>query len=175
MASHKTLLIPLIQEILVKEIGEANITPIKWTKLSSTRYKFLIDIGDFTETVSVDFDLIIDQVEKEYYFPPKYRNLNKMYNVGYEVSGTEVQFAKTNLKVLLTILSTVIDIVKDFIESQNPEGLYIRGSEKELGSGDISKKTNLYKAYLKKQVDQLPNYKVDTYRDGFIVIDTRAL
>ena len=45
MASYKTLLVPVIQEILVKEIGEANITPLKWKKLASTIYEFPIKIG----------------------------------------------------------------------------------------------------------------------------------
>lgn len=170
MASYKTLLIPIFNEVLINEIGEANIQPLKWTKISPIRYKFLVYINDLTEVVNVDFQQVIDQVEKQFYFPPKYRNLNKVYNVGYDVSGTEIQFTKTDLKTLLTILSTVVDIIKDFTKTQNPDGLYIRGTEKELGSGDITKKMNLYKAYLKKQIDQTSNFKVDTYRDGFLVI-----
>ena len=170
MSSYKTLLVQILNEVLINEIGEATIPPIKWTRVSPTRYKFLIDIEDFTEVVSVDFQPIVDKIEKQFYFPPKYRNLKNIYNIGYEVSGTEIQFAKTDLKILLTILSTVIDIIKNFIKYNNPEGLYIRGSEKELGSGDITKKNNLYKAYLKKQIDQLPDYKLDTYKDGFIVV-----
>jgi hypothetical protein len=170
MASYKTLLIPILNEILINEIGEANIQPLKWTKTSPVRYKFLVYINDLTEVVTVDFEQIIDQVEKQFYFPPKYRNLNKIYNVGYEVSGTEVQFDKTDLKTLLTILSTVVDIIKDFIKTQNLDGLYIKGSEKELGIGDITKKTNLYKSYIKKQIDQMSNFKLDTYRDGFIIV-----
>ena len=54
MASHSTLLVPLIREMLMKEIGEANIQPLKWTQ-----YKFLVDVGDFTEVVTVDFDSFI--------------------------------------------------------------------------------------------------------------------
>lgn len=170
MASYKTLLIPILNEILVKEIGEANIPPLKWTRVSPYRYKFLVDINDFTEVVTVDFEQIEGDIK--YIFPPKYRNLDKIYNVGYEISGTETQFSKTDLKTLLTILSTVVDIIKNFINShQSLDGLFIRGSEKELGSGDISQKSNLYKAYLKKQI---PGYKLDTYRNGFIVVKTSS-
>jgi hypothetical protein len=170
MASHKTLLIPILNEILVKEIGEANIQPLEWTKISPIRYKFITYINDLTEVVTVDFQQIVDKTEKQFYFPPKYRNLNKIYNVGYEVSGTEIQFAKTDLKTLLTILSTVVDIIKDFIKNHYPKGLYIKGTEKELGSGDISKKTNLYKAFIEKQIKQIPGFGVDTYRNGFIIV-----
>jgi hypothetical protein len=171
MASYKTLLIPILSEILVKEIGDANIPPIKWKRISPVKYKFITYINDLTEIVSVDFQLIIDNIEKQFYFPPKYRNLDKVYNVGYEISGIEVQFAKTDLKTLLTILSTVVDIVKDFIEKQQPDGVYIRGNAKELGSTDVSKKTNLYKAFIQKQIQTIPEYGVDTYRNGFIIIN----
>ena len=144
MASYKTLLIPILNEILVNEIGEANIQPLKWSKISPTKYKFLVDINDFTEVVSVDFQ-IVGQVEKQFYFPPKYRNLENVYNVGYEVSGTEIQFAKTDLKTLLTILSTVVDIIKNLIsDHRSIDGLFIYGTAKELGDKDTSQKTNLY-------------------------------
>jgi len=170
MASHKTLLLPILNEILIKEIGEANIQPLKWTKVSPLKYKFLVYINDLTEIVTVDFQQIIDDVEKQLYFPLKYRNLNKVYNVGYEVSGTEIQFAKTDLKTLLTILSTVVDIIKDFIKNNQPEGLYVKGTEKELDSKDISKKTNLYKAFIEKQIKQIGGLGIDTYRNGFIIV-----
>jgi hypothetical protein len=170
MSSYKTLLIPIIKELLIKEIGEANIQPLKWTKVSPVRYKFLIYINDLTEVISVDFQPIIDQIEKQFYFPPKYRNLNKIYNVGYEVSGTETQFAKTDLKTLLTILSTVVDIIKNYINTNDIDGLYIKGSEKEIGSGDISQKTNLYKAFISKQLQQISGFGFDTYKNGFILV-----
>jgi hypothetical protein len=170
MSSYKTLLLPIIKELLIKEIGEANITPLKWTRVSPVKYKFLVDIGDFTEVVTVDFEQIIDDIEKQFYFPPKYRKLQKIYNVGYQISGTEIQFAKTDLKTLLIILSTVVDIIKNFIENNNINGLYIRGSEKEIGSGNNSQKTNLYKAFISKQLQQIPQFGFDTYRDGFILV-----
>jgi hypothetical protein len=160
MSSYKTLLIPIIHELLIKEIGEANITPLKWTRVSPVRYKFLVDIGDFTEVVTVDFEQIEGDIK--YIFPPKYRNLDKIYNVGYEVSGTETQFAKTDLKTLLTILSTVVDIIKNFIENNDIDGLYVKGSEKEIGSGNTSQKTNLYKAFISKQLQQIPQFGFDT-------------
>jgi hypothetical protein len=170
MSSYKTLLVPIINEILVKEIGEANIQPLKWTRVSPVKYKFLIDINDFTEVATVYFDQIEGDIEKQFYFPPKYRNLTRIYNAGYNISGDEVQYAKTDLKTLLTILSTVVDIIKDFIKNQQPEGLYVRGSSKEIDGSDISQKSNLYKAFVMKQIEQIPNFGVDTHRKGFIIV-----
>jgi hypothetical protein len=170
MASYKTHLISILNEVLIKEIGEANIPPLKWTRVSPIRYKFLADINDYTEVVTVDFEQIEDDISKQFLFPPKYKNLNKIYNVGYNISGDETQYTKTDLKTLLTILSTVTDIVKDFIQKQPIDGLFIKGNSKQIGDSDISKKSNIYKAFIQKQLQQIPGYGVDTHRDGFIIV-----
>ena len=154
----------------MKEIGEANIQPLKWTQVALTRYKFLVDIGDFTQTVTVDFDKFREDEIKQFYLPQKYRDLEDVYNVGYAISGTESQFAKSDLKTLLTILSTVVDIVKDFISKNDIDGLYIQATAKDIDSKDISQKSNLYKAFIKKQLEQIPDFGFDTYKDGFILI-----
>jgi len=170
MASHSTLLVPLIKEMLMKEIGEANIQPLKWTQVALTRYKFLVDVGDFTEVVTVDFDELIEPETKQFYLPQKYRDLENVYNVGYAVSGVELQLVKSNAKTLLLILSTVVDIVKDFLNKNEVDGLYIRSTAKNIDSKDISQKSNLYRAFIKKQLEQIPDFGFDTYRDGFILI-----
>ena len=170
MASHSTLLVPLIKEMPMKEIGEANIQPLKWTQVAPTRYKFLVDIGDFTQTVDVHFDQFSEIEYRQYYLPQKYRNLENVYNVGYAVSGAELQFTKSDLKTLLTILSTVVDIVKDFISKNDVDGLYIQGTAKDIDNKDTSQKSNLYKAFIKKQLEQIPDFGFDTYKDGFILI-----
>lgn len=174
MSAFSTLLIPIIESLMLNEIGEANITPLKWKQISNYQYKFPVNIGDKEEVVNVDFENIESEDARYFYFPPKYRNLEDVYNIGYNISGVDIQFAKTDLKTLLTVLSTVVDIVKHFIQN-NPsiDGLFIKGTAKELGSKDISKKTNLYKAYIKKQLDQVPGFGVDTYRQGFIITKTK--
>jgi hypothetical protein len=170
MASYSTLLVPLIKEMLMKEIGEANIQPLKWTQVALTRYKFLVDVGDFTEVVTVDFDKLIEPETKQFYLPQKYRDLEDVYNVGYAVSGVELQLAKSDLKTLLTVLSTVVDIVKDFLDKNDVDGLYIRGTAKDVDSKDTSQKSNLYQAFIKKQLQQITDFGFDTYRDGFILV-----
>jgi hypothetical protein len=174
MSKYSTLLVPILEQILVKEIGEANIPPLAWKKMSPTKYKFLVDINDFTEVVTVDFERIEDEGSKQFYFPPKYQSLENVYNVGYLVGRSESQYTTTDLKTLLTILSTVVDIIKNFLNEVNPDGLFIKGSEKELGSGDISQKSNLYQAFLKKGIDSTPGYTSDGYRDGNFVIKTKS-
>jgi hypothetical protein len=64
----------------------------------------------------------------------------------------------------------VVDIIKNHINTNDIDGLYIKGSEKEIGSGDISQKTNLYKAFISKQLQQISDFGFDTYRNGFILV-----
>lgn len=173
MASYSTLLIPILNEILVREIGEASIPPLKWDNISPNKYKFQIKINNQNEEVTVDFEAIQDESEKQYYLPPKYKDIRDVFNVAYQVQGTHIQYAKTDLKILLTILSTIVDIIKYYTKRYEPKVLYIRGTPKELDSDDITKKSNLYKAFIKKQIDKIPNYGIDTYRDGFIIIKTK--
>jgi hypothetical protein len=171
MASKSTLLIPILEELLVKEIGEANIPPLKWGKNSLYEYRFKIPIEGDEVKVRVDFEFIEDETFKQFLLPPKYKKLDYMFNVGCVVGGAEKQFTKTNLKTLLTILSTVVDTIKDFIKNEpNLDGLYIRPTEKETNK---LQKSPLYKAFIKKQLEQIPNYSYDTYRDGFILVKNR--
>jgi len=167
MSKMSTLMIPILKEILMKEIGESNIPPLDWKQVSHTKYKFLVDIGDFTETVTVQFeDFDQDQVSKQFYLPAKLQNLDKTYNVAYDVSGDDVQFSQSNIKTLLTILSTVTVIIKDFISSKDPNALYLEATEKQQGK---LQKSNLYKAYILQQLKTIPGYQAESRREGEIV------
>jgi hypothetical protein len=168
MSSKKTLLLPLVNEILLKEIGEANITPLNWSKQSENHYKFLVDINDYTEVVDVLFDQV-DEISRQFYFPSKYRHLNHIYNIGFTVSGTDKQYAKSTISRILHILSTVVDIVKSWESQQDDlDGFFINPVG--LDSQMRDKKSSLYLAYLHKQLEHLPDSTIDWYRDGIIVL-----
>lgn len=169
MSSKSTLMVPILKEILMKEIGEANLSPLNWKQVSPVQYKFLVDINDFTEVVTVDFEEGDDEL-KAIYLPPRYRNAKTFYNIAYEVSGVETQFAKSDMKTLLTILSTVVDIIKNFINKNQPDTLYISATEKIGGEQNIKQKSNLYQAFLKRGIKQVPGYAIDTYRNGNIIV-----
>jgi hypothetical protein len=160
-------MIPILKEILMKEVGEANIPPLNWRKMSPTRYKFLVDIGEFTETVTVQFeDFDQDSVSKQFYLPTKFQSLDKTYNVAYDVSGNDVQFSQSDIKTLLKIISTVVSIMKDFIASEDPNALYIEATEKQEGK---IQKSNLYKAYILHQLKTIPGYQAESRRGGELI------
>jgi hypothetical protein len=175
MTSYKTFLVPLIKEILIQEIGEANIKPLDWKPISPYRYEFSIPINNTPETVTVEFNPIADKDVRLNYFPAKYRYLSDVFNVSYTIKGVEKQFAKTDLKTLLIIISTIVDIIKYFIKTRrNLDGLFIMGSPKELSNNDITQKNNLYKAFIQKQLYQIPEFGFDTYKDGFILVNKNS-
>jgi|688.fasta_scaffold388569_2 hypothetical protein len=167
MSKMSTLMVPLLKEILMKEIGESNIPSLNWKQVSPTRYKFLIDIGEFTERVTVQFENFDqDLVSKQFYLPAKFQSLNKTYNVAYDVSGDDIQFSQSDIKTLLTVLSTVTAIIKDFITSENPDVLYIEATEKLEGK---IQKSNLYKAYILQQLKTIPGYQAESRRKGELI------
>ena len=169
MASQDYILKKVINELLIKEIGEANITPLDYYKRNFKSYNFLIVIDGKKVKVEVDFQQFLGKEDRQYFLPIKYEDVWNTWNVAYSVGDSQFQFTKTNIKVLLTILSTVVDIVKDFIKTESPECLYIEGTGKSGEDKDIRKKSTLYSAFIWKQLDTIPNYAAENRRDGFII------
>jgi hypothetical protein len=168
MSKYSTLLIPILNEILIGEIGEANLPPLKWKKNNGGYYSFIVDINDIKEEVEVMFEpLWISQEAQQFYLPNKLWDSKNTWNVAYTVGGTDTQFTKTNLKLLLQILSTVVDIIKDFISNKEPDALYIHPTEKDSSK---SQKSSLYDAYIKNILSQIPNYYPESRRGGVLLI-----
>lgn len=170
MSKFSTLLVPILNEVLVKEIGEANIPPLKWKKIDDEHYEFEIDVfgKGWEETVEVFYSpLWLNQQVQQYYLPPQLWNSEKCWNVAYTVGGTDTQFTQSSVKVLLQILSTVIDIIKDFISSKEPDAIYISATEKEENK---IQKSSLYEAYIKKQLNQISGYTNESRRGGVLIV-----
>lgn len=170
MSKLSTNLVSILEQLLVNEIGEASIPPLKWEQISPIRFGFDIDIEGEPKFVNVEFERGGD-ASKEFFLPPAYRNVKSFYNVGFDIEGTESQFAKTNTKTLLQIMSTVVDIIKYFLETRNPGALSFIPSEK-INNKGLKQKSNLYQAFIKKGINSVPGYISDTYRDFFIVVKT---
>ena len=67
-----------------------------------------------------------------------------------------------------TILS-MVDIVKYFIETRQPDALCFIATEKNRNSNNLQK-SNLYQAFIKKGISSIPGYISDTYRDFYIIV-----
>lgn len=165
-----TLLIPLLKEILMKEIGESNIPPLLFTRTNKNQYKASITLQDSTETITVEFqdfnEESINDATREYYLPNFLLDLPKTYNVVYNIGGSTTQLQKTDIKTLLTVLSTVTSIVKDFISSESPNALFITATEKQE---EKVQKSNLYKAYILQQLKTITGYQAEPRREGELI------
>ena len=171
MASLRILIKEIIEDIILQEIGEANIEPFQYSKLSDIKYSFDFDYKDGYFNVEVDFEKL-DDVYKSYYFAkvPNFKN-KIFYNVAFNVNGDQYKASSTDLKTLLKIMTTLSIIVKDFISNINPDGLYIEATDKgdDLIRGK-QQKSATYQAYLDKQLEKLTGYKVYTNRGGLNIV-----
>lgn len=157
---------------ILKEIGESNIPPLPWEKNiynEDYMYTFDIDINGQLETVEVGIDKASEVFKSHPVFPPQYKNTENIYKIGYGIEEDDEQFAKTNVKTLLTILSTIVDITKDFINDKKPELIMLQGSPKN-SEDDGSKKGNIYKSFILKQLKTLPSYKFDSYNKWLLLV-----
>jgi hypothetical protein len=172
MASLRTLITEIVDEIIINEIGEASVEPLDYKKISNTNYSFVFYFNDISYVVKVRFTLIEDDITKQYYFSkvPNYKN-KEFYNVEFTINGIENQALKSDIKTILRIMTTLSYIVKEFIQNNNPDGLYIEATNKDINllTGK-EQKSYLYQAYLDKQIKTLTNYNLYTIRDGFNII-----
>lgn len=172
MASLRTLLKEtIIDRIVINEIGEATSKPFDYKKLNNTNYSFIFEFNNLPYQVNVGFTLFEDDIEKQYYFfkIDNYKN-KEFYNVYFTINDIEDQALKSDIKTILRIMTTLSLIVRDFIQENNPDGLHIEASNKniDLLTGK-QQKSYLYQAYLDKQITTLTNYNVYTIRGGFNV------
>jgi hypothetical protein len=86
----------------------------------------------------------------------------------YELSFNTVEHSSldTNEGVMLRVLSTVVEITKDFIQRVHPEGMYFRPIK--TGGPEDSRRGRIYAAYLKKNLPS--DYSLMTTGDTFRVI-----
>jgi hypothetical protein len=173
MASLRTLLEEtIIDKILINEIGEASVEPFDYKKINTTSYSFIFEFNNIFYRVKVEFELVEDDIVKQYYFSKVSNYKDKeFYNVEFTINGIETQALKSDIKTILRIMTTLSLIIKDFIQKNNPDGLHIEATNKDINllTGK-EQKSYLYQAYLDKQIKTLTNYNLYTIRDGFNVI-----
>lgn len=142
----------LLTEIL-NEFGDLKgIEPVKWQRISD-RYLFQVDDNkvecSFSPwTYQELIDVIIPSVDNEVFQDTvvKKRGLIlNSYNLGFTVNGHTDQAKKTDLQTFFIILSTIVSITKDFIETNNPFILTIISASKFGGISNDKQKDLIYR------------------------------
>jgi hypothetical protein len=156
-----------LSELLIKEIGESEVPPLSWKKtLDDYNYEFIININNIPVTVDVLFEQFNSEEERLLYLGHVLKDYEDCYNLAFGIQDIDTQVYKTDYKTLLKILSTVIDILKQFIKKYSPSAILIHPTEK----NSISKaKDNLYKAFIDNKISQIPGYQYIGGNKGHII------
>jgi hypothetical protein len=153
--------------ILMRDYGKRNIAVYDLPQTESLR-----EIGEGTQPFPWHFN---DTDEDGNYFY-SFKTPKNDYSVGiadledgmYELSFNTVENASldTNEGVMLKVLSTVVEITKDFIQKAKPDIMYFRPIK--TGGPEDSRRGRIYAAYLKKNLPS--DYNLMTTGDTFRVI-----
>jgi hypothetical protein len=149
---------------LLKEIGEG-VDPYKWTGPHevSGRVEYYFTTEDNDEYV-VDFNPSNDD---------KYSVWGLTF---YTTSATSDRFGRVvNRGRLFKVMSTVMDIMKDFMESGKYPVYIISFSGAEKSGTITNQRDLLYQTYIKKNIDNFPDWTYKTYGSGRIRLMKKGL
>ena len=155
--------------IIMRDYGKKNVAVYDLPQTESIN-----EIGEGTKTYSWKLD---DQDADDNYFY-SFDTENSTYSVGvanlefgmYDLSFNAIgKDLDTNEGVPLRVLSTVVEIAKDFIKRANPDIVIFRPIKtKETGKEDDQRRFKLYGAYLKKNLP--PKYNLMTFGDTYRIV-----
>lgn len=152
MSKNAIKLLTLLNENLL-EIGDLkNITPYNINKVREDKYKFEIEEGDIVDVIFtliptnvyhlIDTPSIIDK-----------EKIESFYNLGYSIKGFSTQAKITDIKELLKIMSTIMSIVKEFIQKHPNSSIMIFEENKKEELGFTSgQKSLLYKSIISQNL-----------------------
>lgn len=161
------LLTENIEKHLLKEVGQGVYPPLPWFKTTDLIYYFYCDINGKNIKVDVDFEKFRDKQQRQEFLNDIMADYEECYNLVFHINGTDKQDKKTNIKTLLVIMSTVMDILKVFIQKFNPDCILIKSTEKEISS---KTKYNLYKAYIDHNINKIEGYSYQGGNKGHLVV-----
>jgi hypothetical protein len=161
--------IPKIEESLVEEIIEEsrlklnelgdfnNISPFPFRK-NGNYYASIVEETATTPFLNIQLSITRQPL---YYVQNSLPQVAKIIEekggtletVGFSVNNDEGQAFKTNIRVYLSILSTVVAMIKDYIATAKPDILMFSGSNKDGGAGNNDNtKSMMYKNIVRNNI-----------------------
>lgn len=154
MSKNVIKLTSLLNENLL-EIGDLkNIIPYNVNKVRGDKYKFEIEEGGI---IDVMFTLIVESQVEYIDLAPIFKKsqLKKFYNLGYSIKGISTQAKTTNIQELLRIMSTLMVVVKDFLENKEATCILMFEENKDESLGFIKGQKNLlYKSIISQNLPE---------------------
>jgi len=161
------------EELYLAEVGEANTVP----------YEFIVDDRSDNDIVTYFF-VTEDKDKYEVAFnkittsPFHHHNIwNLLFGVLYMDNGKYSGYADhekvVNKGRLFRVMTTISSIVKVFVADTRPTGLIIQPTKTK--SWEDNRRLNLYLAYLKRELNNYPNYVLFSDNDEYILIMLKGL
>lgn len=153
-----------LEKIQLNEIGEANSKPFPWQNkfysVSGGLFTIFLAPIDNQEKIPEVTVLIAKKDENS-------------YSIGFEINDDELQAFKTTMNYYLRVLSTVVLIIKSFIEQYNPESIIIRGIDKQ-NIKTPGQESRIYFAYIEKQLPLLGStWESGRTSDGLTILNRK--
>ena len=129
----------LNQKLSIPEVGEANAEPYNWEKVNDDTYSF---------TTEQDLKYIVELL------PYEDHEDKITVDFGIDQDG-DISHPETNAKDLFKVMSTIVDIIKNYVETHSNVNTIIFSSIAK--SGEIKRgetqRDRLYKTFFKKQLN----------------------
>lgn len=142
--------VPTFNQYLIEqklyEIGDSNLKPYNYKK-PKKKFDNLIKSKDIDIKFKTESGLnYVVSIKPLYYF----------LIIDFWIDDKNNMYPETNKGELFKVMATVVSIVKDFIKL-NPEikGLRYDPKSKQLNNDLGKQRDNLYKAFIKKQIDNV--------------------
>ena len=145
---------------ILKEIGEGT-TPYKWSgpeeQGGTILYFFKTEDGDHYKVL---FEGMIDNDWELVFYTPSYSTDDQGTYIG----------AVTNKGRQFKIISTIMDIIKDFINEYPADRIFFTGADKEGTKSNSNQRDMLYAAYVKKNISKLQGWDYRIKPGGGIML-----
>ena len=158
----------LIKEILKNELTESfdfdKIIPYEFKIISNEEYSFNLDPKNKITTLFENFQFEPDELEHikslndNGIWAKLPWNESSAYNVEFNIGGETNKAFTTSITIYYRIIKTVFLIVKEFINKNNPEMLFIGSSN--------DKKQHQFNATIIAHITELPNWSFEQSKFG---------
>jgi len=131
----------------LNEIGEANITPYKWSEENND--DMVIEVSFETES-GLEYNV---ELQRDFYMGTPVLDVEFAAGmVDPDTGGTMSSKVITNRGELFKVMSTIVDIVKHYVNNTEAQGVIYSPTKKGDETISTNQRNSLYKAFLKKQV-----------------------
>jgi len=101
----------------------------------------------------------------------RFKEGSNSFEVEFTVNGFSGEAFKTDTKHFFKIISTVVQVINEFIEKYQPTQLFIEGEDK---LGKQGQKNNIWMQYVKVNLNA-DDYVIGTYPKGFAIQNNKKL